>query len=58
MIASRVSTVKRNMLANYPGQVWGAIMSMAFVSVYIHYIGASLAASPFPRSMVWSWWTK
>ncbi len=39
MIASLMSTVRQNTIANYAGQAWAALMSVAFVPVYISYIG-------------------
>jgi len=32
-------SLKRNVLANYVGQAWSAIMSLAFVPLYIKYLG-------------------
>ena len=32
-------SLKRNVLANYLGQAWSAIMSLAFVPLYIKYLG-------------------
>ena len=32
-------SLRRNVLANYLGQGWRAIMSLAFVPVYIKYLG-------------------
>ena len=32
-------SLKRNVLANYIGQTWSAIMSLAFVPLYIKYLG-------------------
>ena len=32
-------SLKRNVLANYIGQAWSAIMSLAFVPLYIKYLG-------------------
>jgi len=34
-----VSTVRRNTIANYAGQAWSALVSLAFVPVYIAYVG-------------------
>jgi O-antigen/teichoic acid export membrane protein len=34
-----MSKVKRNIIANYVGSAWSALMSVAFVPVYIRYIG-------------------
>ncbi len=34
-----MSVVKRNIVANYLGSLWTAVMSLAFVPVYIHFIG-------------------
>ena len=31
--------LKKNLVANYAGQIWVAIMGMAFIPIYIHYIG-------------------
>jgi O-antigen/teichoic acid export membrane protein len=31
--------LKRNLVANYAGQAWSAVMGIAFVPVYIHYLG-------------------
>lgn len=31
--------LKRNLIANYLGQVWNALMGLAFLPLYIHYIG-------------------
>ena len=31
--------LKKNLIANYFGQIWNALMSLAFLPVYIHYIG-------------------
>lgn len=31
--------LKRNLIANYLGQVWVAIMSLAFIPIYIKYLG-------------------
>jgi O-antigen/teichoic acid export membrane protein len=31
--------LKRNLLANYLGQGWRAVMSLAFVPIYIQYLG-------------------
>ena len=31
--------LKRNLLANYFGQGWRAVMSLAFVPIYIKYLG-------------------
>lgn len=33
--------LKRNIIANYVGAVWNALMNVAFVSAYIRYLGAS-----------------
>ena len=32
-------SVKRNVLANYVGQGWSALMGLAFVPLYIRYLG-------------------
>jgi O-antigen/teichoic acid export membrane protein len=32
-------SVKRNIAANYLGQVWTAVMGLAFVPLYIRYLG-------------------
>lgn len=32
-------SLKKNVLANYLGQAWAALMSLVFVPVYIHYLG-------------------
>lgn len=34
-----MSTIRRNTIANYAGQAWSALMSLAFVPLYIRYIG-------------------
>jgi O-antigen/teichoic acid export membrane protein len=34
-----MSTVRRNIFANYVGSIWNAIMSLAFVPLYIRFIG-------------------
>lgn len=34
-----MSTVKRNVVANYLGQGWSAIIGLAFIPVYIQYLG-------------------
>jgi len=34
-----MSTVKRNVIANYLGQGWSAVMGIAFIPLYIHYLG-------------------
>lgn len=34
-----MSTVKKNVIANYLGQGWNALMGLAFVPVYIKYLG-------------------
>lgn len=34
-----MSVVKRNLFANYVGQVWVAIMGLAFIPLYIAYLG-------------------
>lgn len=31
--------LRRNLIANYLGQAWAAVMSLAFVPFYIHYLG-------------------
>lgn len=31
--------LKRNLIANYAGQVWTAVMGLAFIPVYIRYLG-------------------
>ena len=31
--------LKKNLIANYVGQVWTALMGLVFVPVYIHYLG-------------------
>ncbi|MBS1199036.1 MAG: polysaccharide biosynthesis protein, partial [Proteobacteria bacterium] len=31
--------LRRNLIANYLGQGWAAIMGMAFVPLYIKYLG-------------------
>ena len=31
--------LKRNLVANYAGQAWSAVMGLAFIPVYIHYLG-------------------
>ena len=33
------SMVKRNLVANYVGQAWSAIMNLAFIPIYIKYLG-------------------
>lgn len=33
-------SLRRNIVANYMGAGWNALMNVAFVSVYIHYLGA------------------
>ena len=37
--ASPPSSVRRNIVANYLGNAWSAIMGLAFVPLYIHYLG-------------------
>lgn len=32
-------SLKRNLIANYLGQGWVAIMSLAFIPIYIKYLG-------------------
>lgn len=32
-------SVKRNIIANYIGSIWGAVMGLAFTPLYIHYLG-------------------
>lgn len=34
-----MTRVKRNIIANYLGSAWGALMGLAFVPLYIHYLG-------------------
>jgi len=34
-----VSQVKRNLVANFAGSGWTAVMSLAFIPVYIHFMG-------------------
>ncbi len=34
-----MSDVKRNVVANYVGQAWGAIIGVVFLPIYIRYIG-------------------
>src|SRR4030042_4748086 len=34
-----MSTVKKNLIANYFGQGWNALMGLAFVPLYIKYLG-------------------
>lgn len=34
-----MTSVKRNIIANYLGQGWNALMGLAFVPVYIHFLG-------------------
>ena len=36
---SPAPSVRRNVVANYLGQGWAALMGLAFVPVYIHYLG-------------------
>jgi O-antigen/teichoic acid export membrane protein len=31
--------IKRNLVANYIGQIWSAVMSIAFIPLYIKYLG-------------------
>ncbi len=31
--------LKRNLIANYLGQIWTALMRLAFIPLYIHYLG-------------------
>ena len=31
--------LKRNLVANYLGQSWSAVMGLAFIPLYIHYLG-------------------
>lgn len=31
--------LKRNLIANYLGQAWRALMGLAFIPLYIHYLG-------------------
>jgi O-antigen/teichoic acid export membrane protein len=35
----RMSPVKRNLLANFAGNGWTALMSLAFIPLYIHFMG-------------------
>lgn len=35
----RQSTLKRNLVANYLGQGWSAVMGLAFIPLYIKYLG-------------------
>jgi O-antigen/teichoic acid export membrane protein len=34
-----MASVKRNIVANYLGSGWGALMGLVFVPIYIHYLG-------------------
>ena len=34
-----MTTVKRNIIANYLGSGWSALMGLAFIPLYIHYLG-------------------
>lgn len=38
-LARRVTMLKRNVIANYLGQGWRVLMSLAFVPLYIKYLG-------------------
>ena len=38
-LSPTVSRLSRNIVANYLGNGWGALMSFAFVPVYVHYLG-------------------
>jgi O-antigen/teichoic acid export membrane protein len=37
--ASPPPSVRRNIIANYLGNAWSAVMGLAFVPLYIHYLG-------------------
>lgn len=34
-----MSQIKRNIVANYFGNGWSALMSLAFIPLYIHFMG-------------------
>lgn len=47
--------LRRNLIANYLGQAWSAAMSLAFVPVYIHYLGIESYGLIGLFSMLQSW---
>jgi O-antigen/teichoic acid export membrane protein len=47
--------LKRNLVANYIGQVWSAIMSIAFIPIYIKYLGIESYGLIGLFGMVLSW---
>ena len=34
-----MTSTKRNIIANYLGSAWNALMGLAFIPLYIHYLG-------------------
>lgn len=49
--------LKKNTVANYLGQGWAALMGLAFVPVYIHYLGVEAWGLVGFMSMLQAWFT-
>jgi O-antigen/teichoic acid export membrane protein len=39
LVPNNTDTHKRNLIANYLGQGWSAVIGLAFIPLYIHYLG-------------------
>ena len=50
-------SLKKNVLANYLGQGWTALMGIAFIPVYIHYLGMEAWGLVGFMSMLQAWFT-
>lgn len=50
-------SVKKNIVANYLGQAWVALMGLAFVPVYIHYLGVEAWGLVGFMAMLQAWLT-
>lgn len=50
-------SLKKNVIANYLGQGWTALMGLAFIPVYIHYLGVEAWGLVGFMSMLQAWLT-
>jgi len=50
-----MSTVKKNLIANYFGQGWSALMGLAFVPLYIKYLGVESYGLIGIFTLLWAW---
>ena len=50
-------SLKKNVIANYLGQAWAALMGLVFVPVYIRYLGVEAWGLVGFMSMLQGWFT-